>query len=74
MFTWATIEAEGVDAVALARAAMRRGVAVVPGDEFSLDDAYPRSLRLSFSMVDPAGLVAAVARIGLAFDDLAATG
>lgn len=73
MFTWAKIEAEGVDSLSLAQAGMRRGVAVVPGDEFSLSDAYPQHLRLSFSMVDPAGLREAVARIERAFDDLAAT-
>lgn len=74
MFVWVTVQAAGIDALALARAAMRRGVSVVPGDEFSLVDAFPRQLRLSFSMLDPAGLVTAVDRIGQAFDDLGAPG
>ncbi|MFV2020162.1 PLP-dependent aminotransferase family protein [Micromonospora sp. LOL_023] len=74
MFLWVTVQAPGIDALTLARAAMRRGVSVVPGDEFSLVDAFPRQLRLSFSMLDPAGLVTAVDRIGQAFDDLGAPG
>ncbi|MFV2095511.1 MULTISPECIES: PLP-dependent aminotransferase family protein [unclassified Micromonospora] len=74
MFVWAGVQAPGIDALALARAAMRRAVSVVPGNEFSLADAYPRHLRLSFSMLDPAGLVAAVGRLGDAVDDLTASG
>lgn len=70
MFVWATIEAGLVDALALARAGMRRGVAVVPGDEFSVTDAFPYELRLSYSMLDSAELDEAVARIARALDDL----
>lgn len=79
MFVWATVT--DVDALALARAAMARGVAVVPGNEFSADDAdgpaggpFPHALRLSFSMLDPAGLAEAVERLALAVGDLSATG
>jgi len=74
MFVWASVQTPGIDALALARAAMRRAVSVVPGNEFSLADGYPRQLRLSFSMLGPAGLVAAVDRLGDAFDDLTASG
>ncbi|WBB99947.1 PLP-dependent aminotransferase family protein [Solwaraspora sp. WMMA2080] len=74
MFVWAGVQTPEIDALALARAAMRRAVSVVPGNEFSLADAYPRQLRLSFSMLGPAGLVAAVDRLGDAFDDLTASG
>ncbi|MFY1699739.1 MULTISPECIES: PLP-dependent aminotransferase family protein [unclassified Solwaraspora] len=74
MFVWAGLPAAGPDALELARAAMRRAVSVVPGSEFSLTDAFPRHLRLSFSMLDPARLVSAVDRLGDAFDDLTASG
>jgi 2-aminoadipate transaminase len=72
MFAWASILVPGVDAMALSRAAMARGVAIVPGDEFAVDGGFPTQVRLSFSMLDPARLVRAVDRLGLAFDDLAA--
>lgn len=71
MFVWAAIEEGSVDALALARACHRHGVAVVPGNEFSLADAFPHHLRLSYSMLDAEGLDEAVARIGRAFDALA---
>lgn len=70
MFAWATVTAGGVSAVDLARAATCRGVAVVPGDEFTVVDSFPRELRLSFSMLAPADLDEAVARLAAAFDDL----
>lgn len=81
MFVWATLRNPPVDALALARAAMARGVAVVPGNEFApvddragdvTDGPYPHALRLSFSMLDPAGLEEAVGRLALALGDLTA--
>jgi 2-aminoadipate transaminase len=59
-----------VDAMALSRAAMARGVAIVPGDEFAVDGGFPTQVRLSFSILDPAQLVQAVDRLAAAFDDL----
>jgi len=75
MFAWASIlvpgEAQaGVDAMALSRAAMARGVAIVPGDEFAVDGRFPDQVRLSFSILDPDQLVQAVDRLAAAFDDL----
>lgn len=55
--------------LALARACHRHRVAVVPGNEFSLADAFPYHLRLSYSMLDADGLDEAVARIARAFED-----
>ncbi|MFY1638047.1 PLP-dependent aminotransferase family protein [Solwaraspora sp. WMMB335] len=74
MFIWARVRTDGIDALAVARAAMRRGVSVVPGDEFSLGDRYGQQLRLSFSMLDPPRLTEAVGRLGQAFADLGVPG
>jgi 2-aminoadipate transaminase len=52
-FTWVTLPA-GVDSVELARAAVERGVGVVPGSLFFPDGRGDDSVRLSFSMVDGA--------------------
>lgn len=70
MFVWASVRAPGIDALPFAAAAARRGVSVVPGDEFSLGDRFPRALRLSFSMLEPLRLVEAVRRLGQTFADL----
>lgn len=50
-FSWVTLP-EGVSATGLARAAVERGVAVVPGVPFYPDGRGDRNLRLSFSYVD----------------------
>jgi 2-aminoadipate transaminase len=71
MFSWASIEARGVDAIALCRAAMTRGVALVPGNEFTVDGGFPADVRLSFAMLDPDEITEAVTRVGAALDDLA---
>lgn len=70
MFAWASLLVPGVDATALSRVAMGRGVAIVPGDEFAVDGGFPTQVRLSFSILDPPRLVQAVERLGAAFDDL----
>jgi 2-aminoadipate transaminase len=70
MFAWASILVPDLDAMALSRAAMARGVAIVPGDEFAVDGGFPTQVRLSFSILDPAQLVQAVDRLAAAFDDL----
>lgn len=73
MFAWAGLSStvDGrITAMAVASAAMRRGVAVVPGDEFSVGGSFPRELRLSFSMLGPADLREAVARLGAAVTEL----
>ena len=70
MFVWASIEVPGIDAVALTAACLARDVAVVPGTEFTVDEGCEREVRLSFSMLAPAGLDEAVRRMALAFEDL----
>ena len=72
MFAWATIVNPAVDALDLARAAMAHGVAVVPGNEFSVTDEYPYALRLSYSMLDPAGLAQAADRLARGLTDVSA--
>lgn len=71
MFTWARIEQDGVDAVAAVAAARAEGLAIVPGNEFSVDGGYDRDLRLSYSTLTPAELVEAVGLLRRAFDRLA---
>jgi 2-aminoadipate transaminase len=72
MFAWATIINPGVDALDLARAAMACGVAVVPGNEFSVIDEFPHALRLSFSMLDAAGLDEAARLLARGLADVSA--
>jgi len=71
MFTWARIEQDGVDASAAVAAARAEGLAIVPGNEFSVDGGYDRDLRLSYSTLTPAELVEAVGLLRRAFDRLA---
>jgi 2-aminoadipate transaminase len=71
MFTWARIEQEGVDASAAVTAARAEGLAIVPGNEFSIDGGYDRDLRLSYSTLTPAELIEAVGLLRAAFDRLA---
>ena len=70
MFTWARIEQEGVDAAAAVAAARAEGLAIVPGNEFSVDGGYDRDLRLSYSTLTPTELVEAVGLLRAAFDRL----
>lgn len=70
MFTWARIEAAGVDAAALVAAARDEGLALVPGNEFSVDGGYDRDVRLSYSTLTPAELIEAVQLLRRAFDRL----
>jgi 2-aminoadipate transaminase len=52
-FSWLTLP-DGVDAHDLARRAVERGVAIVPGSPFFPDGRGADNVRLSFSMVDEA--------------------
>jgi 2-aminoadipate transaminase len=70
MFTWARIEHAGVDAMALVAAARAEGLAIVPGNEFSVDGGYDRDVRLSYSTLTPAELVESVGLLRAAFDRL----
>jgi 2-aminoadipate transaminase len=70
MFTWARIQADGVDATAAVAAARAEGLAIVPGNEFSIDGGYDRDLRLSYSTLTPTELVEAVGLLRAAFDRL----
>lgn len=70
MFTWAHIEAAGIDAAALVAAARAEGLAIVPGDEFSADGGYERDVRLSYSTLTPGELQEAIGLLRLAFERL----
>jgi DNA-binding transcriptional MocR family regulator len=70
MFAWASIVADGITGASLAAAALDHGTAVVPGNQFAVDDAFDRDVRLSFSMLGPSELDEAVRRLGAAFDAL----
>lgn len=65
MFAWATFE-DGTDTDELLAAALKQGVAFVPGSAFASAERYGRSLRLSFAGSTPAELAEAVRRLGAA--------
>jgi 2-aminoadipate transaminase len=70
MFTWGHIAADGIDAAALVTAARAEGLALVAGNEFSVDGGYDRAVRLSYSTLTPAELTEAVTLLRRAFDRL----
>lgn len=68
MFLWGRLP-DGVDAHALLRTAVERGVAFVPGDAFyPAGDGPPEAIRLSFSLLDEAGFDEAARRLAAALD------
>ena len=67
MFLWGRF-GDGVDANALLREAIDRGVAFVPGDAFYPGDGPPETVRLSFSLLDEAGFDEAARRLAAALD------
>lgn len=69
LFCWATITRPGINADGLAAAALRQGLAVVPGNEFSVDGGFETGLRLSYSTLTPAELVESVDLLAAAFDE-----
>jgi 2-aminoadipate transaminase len=62
-FSWLTLP-DGADAEELARAAVERGVAVVPGTPFFPDGRGRGNVRLSFSLVDEAAIDEGIERLG----------
>lgn len=66
MFLWARLA--GTDGRELLAAAIRHGVAFVPGAEFGVDSGHADSLRLSFATASPGELRAAARRLALAAD------
>ncbi|MDR0897097.1 MAG: PLP-dependent aminotransferase family protein [Oscillospiraceae bacterium] len=52
LFVWATLP-EGMDAVALLKKAVAKGVAYVPGSYFYADGGHLNTLRLNFSNAEP---------------------
>jgi len=66
MFIWGTLPT-GVDASALLRIAIEEKVMYVPGVSFYADAPDPRSLRLCFSMTQPARIRTGVERLERAF-------
>jgi 2-aminoadipate transaminase len=72
MFVWAEIIAPGVTSAALIAACRERGLALVPGTEFTVDPecSFALSLRLSYSTLTPDELCEAVGLMAAAFDDI----
>ena len=60
-FSWLTLP--GVDAAELARRAVERGVAIVPGGSFFPDDRGTDCVRLSFSKVDDERIDEGIGRV-----------
>ena len=48
-------------------AALDHGVAYVPADAFTIDEARPETARLSFATVDPEDFASATERLAAAF-------
>ena len=64
LFIWCTLP-EGADMTAFVKAALARGVAVVPGSTFNCDpDAPSRSFRLNYSTPTDEQIVEGVRRLG----------
>jgi 2-aminoadipate transaminase len=61
-FSWLTLP-DGVDATELARQAVDRGVAIVPGSLFFADGRGADNVRLSFSLVDEAQIDDGIERL-----------
>ena len=69
MFLWGRFT-DGTPAAPLLAAALRRGVAFVPGEEFCVGDPDRHALRLSFATLAPAELADAARRLGRAHRDV----
>lgn len=67
MFLWLTLEG-GIDATALLREAVGRGVAFVPGAPFFADGGGEHTLRLSYSMPRPERLALSAERLAEALE------
>ena len=64
MFVWVTLP-DGIDAAALLpRAIAEARIAFVPGRAFHADGGSANTLRLNFSLTDPAGIGEGIARLG----------
>jgi 2-aminoadipate transaminase len=63
-FSWLTLP-EGLDGATLARRAVERGVAVVPGTPFFPDGRGTRNVRLSFSRVEDERIDEGIERLAL---------
>lgn len=74
LFVWLRLNAQALgegraDAAALARAAIERGVAFVPGAPFFAQNPDPTALRLSFATVGEEAIVEGVRRLAQALRD-----
>lgn len=74
LFVWLRLNAQALgearaDAAALARAAIERGVAFVPGAPFFAQNPDPAALRLSFATVGEEAIVEGVRRLAQALRD-----
>ena len=66
MFFWTRLTAPGADAAELAKRAIEKGVAFVPGAPFYATDVDRATLRLCFATADVSKIVAGVGRLGRA--------
>ncbi|MEM7288531.1 MAG: PLP-dependent aminotransferase family protein [Actinomycetota bacterium] len=66
MFVWARFP--GVGTGPRLTRALDEGVAYVPADAFTIDEARPETARLSFATVDPEDFAAAMSRLAVAFE------
>lgn len=75
MFAWAEIADPAITSATLIEACRARGLALVPGSEFTVEGegAFAHSLRLSYSTHPPAELCEAVGLMAAAFDDISAS-
>ena len=69
MFLWSTFP-ELDDTARLLPSCLQHGVAFVPGNAFSIDQALSNTARFSYSTLDPAMLRVAAARVVLGLDSL----
>jgi 2-aminoadipate transaminase len=70
LFFWCALDGSGADAVTLTGAALRAGVAVVPGPPFCVERDGSRALRLSYATLSPDDMRTAVSRLASAHADL----
>ncbi|MCY0093457.1 PLP-dependent aminotransferase family protein [Hoeflea ulvae] len=68
-FIWVELDG-GIDAAALLRRAMEKGVNFVPGSAFGTGGRFASHIRLGFSHSDPADFDRGIARLAEAHDDL----
>ena len=70
LFLWVELPPDGPSAAETLRAALERGAAFAPGDQFSTRAGYAHALRLNFGLHPPAVIEAGFGIIGAAWREL----